>query len=166
MSEEFHDRSEKTEQFMLSQTMLRIKDPESSIPFYRDVLGMTLIKKLDFPEMSFTLFFLGYYAKDKPSEIKNAFGSPGVLELTYNYGTESDPDFAGYHNGNSEPRGFGHIGITVPDVEAACARFERLGVEFLKRPGEGNMKGLAFIRDPDGYLIEVLSVANMTSLLG
>jgi hypothetical protein len=44
---------------------------------------------------------------------------PGLLQ-----GTESDPEFKGYHNGNSDPRGFGHIGLAVPDVEAACARFE------------------------------------------
>ncbi len=37
---------------------------------------------------------------------------PGILELTHNHGTESDPDFA-YHNGNTDPRGFGHICISV-----------------------------------------------------
>lgn len=52
------------------------------------------------------------------------FGRPAVLELTHNWGTESDPSFAGYHAGNSEPRGFGHIGLAVPDVYAAAKRFE------------------------------------------
>lgn len=45
----------------------------------------------------------------------------------------------------------------VPDVEAACERFESLGVSFIKRPNEGRMKGLAFIRDPDGYWIEIFN---------
>ncbi len=38
----------------------------------------------------------------------------------------------------------------VPDVDVACERFEKLGVEFVKRPNDGQMKGLAFIKDPDG----------------
>ena len=51
--------------------------------------------------------------------------------------------------------GFGHLGITTPDVYAACERFRSLGVPFHKSPNAGGMKGLAFIKDPDGYLIEV-----------
>jgi len=44
----------------------------------------------------------------------------------------------------------------VPDVEAACARFERLGVPFQKRLTDGRMKDIAFIKDPDGYWVEIL----------
>ena len=89
----------------------------------------------------------------------------GVLELTHNWGTESDVEFAGYHCGNSAPQGFGHIGITVPDVYAACERFDELKIEFVKRPDDGGMKGLAFIKDPDGYWVEIFSPTGLRSVI-
>jgi lactoylglutathione lyase len=154
--------------FVLSQTMLRIKDPERSIPFYRDILGMTLVDRFDFPAMRFSLYFLGYpegaIPTDRAERIRYVFEQRGLLELTHNWGTEDDADFS-YHNGNSDPRGFGHIGLTVPDVHAACERFEAQGVAFSKRPDEGSMKGLAFIKDPDGYLIEILSSTGLRDLV-
>jgi lactoylglutathione lyase len=157
-----------TEGFILSQTMLRVRDPEKSLAFYVDVLGMTLLSTFDFPEMKFSLYFVGYLRDEDgplPTETKArtafTFMQKGAIELTHNWGTEDDPEFGGYHNGNTDPRGFGHIGITVPDVAAACAYFERMGVAFVKRPDEGAMKNIAFIKDPDGYWIEVLSAKGM-----
>lgn len=161
-----------TSQYVFNQTMLRVRDPQRSIPFYRDVLGMTLLRQFDFPEHKFTLYFLAYVRAEDgevPTEPKAntafVFRQAATLELTHNWGTETDETFVGYHNGNQDPRGFGHIGISVPDVEAACERFERLGVTFVKRPQDGSMKGLAFIRDPDGYWIEILSPKNMVSII-
>jgi len=160
--------AEPTAGFVFNQTMLRIKDPERSVAFYRDVMGMTLLDRYDFPPMKFSLYFMGYPAgpvpEDAAARVKWVFEQPALLELTHNWGTEAEPEFS-YHNGNSDPRGFGHIGLSVPDVHAACARFEELGVEFVKRPDDGAMKGLAFVKDPDGYWIEVVSGANLRDLI-
>lgn len=153
--------------FVLNQTMLRIKDPGRTLAFYRDVLGMDLLDRYDFPEMKFSLYFMGYpdgsVPEDPDERVKWVFEQPALLEFTHNWGTEEDD--CSYHNGNNEPRGFGHIGVSVPDVYAACARFESQGVEFVKRPDDGAMKGLAFIKDPDGYWIEILSGGGLQSII-
>jgi lactoylglutathione lyase len=140
----------------LLHTMLRVGDLERSLAFYTDVLKMSLLRRKDYPSGRFTLAFVGYGPESDQT----------VLELTHNWGTEDDENFEGYHDGNAEPRGFGHIGITVPDVDGACQRFEELGVEFVKRPNDGSMRGLAFIKDPDGYWIEILNADAITSLIG
>jgi len=159
-----------TQQFIMQQTMYRIKDPKASLDFYTRVLGMRLLKKFDFPAMKFSLYFMGYEpAEDIPSDPAECsrwcFTRRGTVELTHNWGTESDPEFGGYCNGNADPgRGFGHIGLSVPDVYAACERFDKLGVQFVKRPDDGKMKGIAFIQDPDGYWIEILSAERLAEM--
>lgn len=50
----------------------------------------------------------------------------------------------------------GEIGVSVDDVEAACQRFDDLGVSWRKRLTDGRMKNIAFMLDPDGYSIEVI----------
>mmetsp|Transcript_24717 Transcript_24717/g.32269 ORF Transcript_24717/g.32269 Transcript_24717/m.32269 type:complete len:243 (-) Transcript_24717:408-1136(-) len=153
-----------TKDFIMQQTMIRIKDPKASLDFYTRILGMSLLTAVHFDEWKFSIYFVGYadtkdIPEDKAERAEWCMRQPGTVELTHNWGTESDPEFKGYHNGNDQPQGFGHIGITVPDVYAACQRFEELGVQFRKKPDEGGMKGLAFVLDPDGYSIEVLSAA-------
>ena len=104
----------------------------------------------------FTLYFLGYGggAADGASiEEKRALrlNREGILELSHNHGTESDPSFQGYASGNSDPgRGFGHVAISVPNIQEACQRLESLGVPFKKRLTDGRMKNIAFALDPDG----------------
>lgn len=161
-------RDSVTNEYVFNQTMLRIKDPERTLDFYTRVLGMTLVKKLPFPEMKFTLYFLAAipeaeldnWAMDENQRLAQTFGRPAMLELTYNWG-DKDDDSVAYHNGNKDPKGFGHIGFAVPDLKAATERFDALGVNYVKRPEEGKMNNIAFIQDPDGYWIEIFSPKNM-----
>ncbi|MDN5938022.1 MAG: lactoylglutathione lyase [Salinisphaera sp.] len=146
--------------------MLRIKDPERSLAFYQDVLGMTLLRRVDFEQASFSLYFLAKLEagesvpQDEAARTRWAVSQRGVLELTHNWGSESDPDLA-YHDGNSEPQGFGHIAFSVPELDAAVHWFDANGVVFQKRPEDGAMKHIAFIKDPDGYWIEILQADRM-----
>ncbi|HEY4529443.1 MAG TPA: lactoylglutathione lyase [Luteimonas sp.] len=153
-------RDAATRGFVFNHTMLRVKDARASLDFYTRVLGFSLVRQSDFPEAGFSLYFLAIVdPADIPADdaARKAWvaGLQGVLELTHNHGTESQ-DGPVYHDGNSEPRGFGHICITVPDVRAACERFEALGVPFQKRLTDGRMKEIAFIKDPDGYWVEII----------
>ncbi|KAI9278283.1 lactoylglutathione lyase [Phascolomyces articulosus] len=145
--------------YVFNHTMIRVKDPQASIKFYTDVLGMKLITKSDFPAGKFTLYFLAYVDQVPESEEekkKLCFSIPGVLELTHNWGTEDQADFA-YANGNKEVgRGFGHIAVLVDDISKACERFEQLNVKFIKRLTDGTMKHIAFIADPDDYWVEII----------
>jgi len=123
----------------LLHTMLRVADLDRSIQFYTEVLGMTLLRRKDFQEGRFTLAFVGYQPESSGS----------VIELTHNW------DDGGYDMGNA----FGHIAIQVADVYKACDLIRQKGGEITREAGP--MKGtdsiLAFVKDPDGYSIELLA---------
>jgi len=165
--------------YRLNHTMIRVKSAETSLKFYQEVMGMKLLRTWENKDGGFNLYFLGYPGSN-PSvkeDAKNPVAEwEGLLELTWNYGTEKQEGKV-YHDGNSQPQGFGHIcklktvtsfpvdclltiafpaGVSVDDIEAACARFESLNVEWKKRLTDGKMKNIAFILDPDGYWIEVI----------
>ncbi|MEB6336830.1 lactoylglutathione lyase [Serratia rhizosphaerae] len=149
-----------TDGYVFNHTMIRVKDLTKALDFYTRVLGFTPVYKEDFAEAAFTIVYLARVPRDQipQDDVQRkqwALSQPGILELTHNHGTENQPDFQ-YHNGNSEPRGFGHLCVTVPDVRAACERFEQMGVTFQKRLHEGRMNYVAFIKDPDDYWIEIL----------
>ncbi|EPQ03164.1 GTPase IMAP family member 7 [Myotis brandtii] len=134
------DPDPSTKDFLLQQAMLRIKDPKKFLYFYTRGLGMTLLQKLGFPTMKFSLYFLAYedkndIPKDKDEKVAWVFSRKATLELTHSWGSEED-ETQSYHSGKSDPRGFGHIRIAVPDVHGACKRFEELGVKFVKKPDD------------------------------
>ena len=155
--------------FALAQTMLRVKDPAPSLDFYTQHLGMTHVRSSR--QETFTTFFLASLPQDShpppPADPESAeakkyltdvlypLGVP-VLELTHNHGTETQPDFMHANGNETGRRGFGHIGFLVSDVYATHAKMAAAGVPFHKTPDGGSMKGLAFAKDPDGYLIELI----------
>lgn len=147
-----------------NHTMLRVKDPKKSLDFYENVLGMTLLRTAEMEAAKFTLYFLGY--NSDPSFQRNSGNGvsdrEGVLELTWNWGTENDESFS-YHNGNDQPQGYGHIGIAVPDVDKAMEYLEGHKVTVSKRKNDGKMKFIAFVQDPDGYSVEILPKAEFPS---
>ena len=133
--------------YRMNHTMIRIKDAEKSLAFYKDIMGMQLKRTSENEKNGFNLYFLGYGAAandSAPEGVSATADHEGLLELTWNYGTEKDANFK-YHNGNDEPQGFGHICISVDDLDAACARFEEKGVNWKKRLTDGRMKNIAFV---------------------
>lgn len=158
-----------TRGFVFNHSMLRVKDPQVALDFYTHILGMRVLRKLDFPEMKFSLYFLHHSVDGEraPDEVGErtawTFEQCGILEFTHNWGTENDPDFK-YHDGNAQPQGFGHLCFSVPDLDAAVAWFDENHVTFVKRPDQGKMKDVAFIKDPDGYWIEIVEPARLKGL--
>ncbi|KAJ4829691.1 hypothetical protein Tsubulata_007497 [Turnera subulata] len=79
---------EATKGYIMQQTMFRIKDPKVSLDFYSRVLGMSLLKRLDFPEMKFSLYFMGYEdlasVPNDPAERTAWTFAIGVLKVILN----------------------------------------------------------------------------------
>jgi lactoylglutathione lyase len=116
-------------------TMLRVGDLQRSIDFYTSMLGMTLLRTTDRPEQRYSLAFVGYGSNPEHAE----------LELTYNYGVDQ------YELGSA----FGHIAIAVSDAAATCARIKAAGGMVTRDAGpvKGGSTVIAFVQDPDGYLL-------------
>ena len=125
----------------IRHTMLRVKDLNASIEFYEKVLEMKVFRESKNENQKYTVVFLGYGDEDKDP----------AIELTYNWGQD-----AGYDLGT----GYGHVAIGVPDIYEVCRRVQKLGMKVPRPPGPLKGRGpngpiIAFISDPDGYLIEL-----------
>ncbi|OUR82792.1 lactoylglutathione lyase [Cycloclasticus sp. 46_120_T64] len=123
----------------LLHTMLRVRDLDRSIEFYTKVLGMKLLRRRDFEQERFSLVFVGFNNEE----------TDAVIELTHNW------DVGDYEHGNA----YGHIAIEVADVYKACESIRQKGGEVVREAGpmKGGQTVLAFVKDPDGYLIELLA---------
>ena len=120
-------------------TMVRVKDLEASLHFYRDLLGLVQTRRMDSEAGRFSLIYLAAPQDQSRAEAEK---SPEV-ELTFNWDAE---DYQGGRN-------FGHLAFEVEDIYAACQRLMDGGVTINRPPRDGHM---AFIRSPDGISIELL----------
>jgi lactoylglutathione lyase len=119
-------------------TMVRITDPEASRSFY-EALGLEFRRDMDI-------------VRDGEKEATNYFfGVPGQdeeLELTFNH------DGRTYELGT----GYGHIALAVDDLDATLAQLQEQGIEPERPPYQVREGGsfICFVRDPDGYRIELI----------
>ncbi len=113
-------------------TMVRVSDLDSSLKFYRDALGLEVVREYEVPSGRFTLVYLA-----APGD------ADAQIELTYNWDAE---DYGSARN-------FGHIAYAVDNVYALCERLQSHGVTILRPPRDGRM---AFVRSPDNISIELL----------
>lgn len=131
----------------LLHTMLRVGDLQRTIDFYTQVMGMTLLRTSENPEYRYTLAFLGY--GDESSHT--------VLEFTYNWDTSE------YDLGNA----YGHIAIGVDDIYTTCDNIAAKGGEVVRAPGPvlGGKTVIAFVRDPDHYMVELIQTTTSDDAL-
>ncbi len=123
----------------LLHTMLRVTDLTASINFYTQILDMTLLRQSENEAYQYTLAFLGYGQESDTT----------VLELTYNWSVTK------YDIGNA----FGHIAIETDDIYATCKTIKAMGGEITREAGpvKGGSTVIAFVKDPDGYMIELIA---------
>ena len=122
-------------------TMLRVANLDRSLAFYVDTMGMRLLRKTDNIEYQYTLAFVGYADESDQA----------VLELTYNWSEHK------YEMGTA----YGHVAFAVDDIYAICETLEKRGADVYRKPGpvKGGKTLIAFVRDPDGYAIELIERA-------
>jgi lactoylglutathione lyase len=122
----------------LIHTCYRVADPERSIAFY-EALGLEKRRELPIRDEAIN-YFLGVPGKEVPE-----------LELTYNFGVDS------YELGT----GYGHVALTVEDLDVTLERLAGQGIEPERPPYQVREGGsrICFVRDPDGYRVELIERA-------
>ena len=118
-------------------TMVRVRDLEANLRFFRDGLGLRETRRMENPQGRYTLVFL---AADETPDAE--------IELTYNW-----PDAGGAIEDYGSARNFGHLAFRVDDIYATCAHLQAMGYTINRPPRDGHM---AFVRSPDLVSVELL----------
>ncbi|MGR5064072.1 lactoylglutathione lyase [Photobacterium sp. DNB22_13_2] len=120
-------------------TMIRVTDLDKSIEFYTKILGMKVLNRFENTEYRYSLVFVGYEENG------------ATIELTYNWDTDA------YEQGNA----FGHLALGVDDIYTACDKIKAQGGNVSREPGPmlGGTTHIAFVKDPDGYAIELIQTS-------
>jgi lactoylglutathione lyase len=112
--------------------MVRVTDLDQSLRFYREVLGLKEVRRIENEKGRYTLVFMAPPGQEDCP-----------VELTYNWDPET------YTGG----RNFGHLAYEVDDIYAFCEHAMKAGVTINRPPRDGHM---AFIRSPDNISVEIL----------
>lgn len=128
-------------------TMVRVQDLDASLRFYEGGLGMQVLDRFTLEAKRATAIFVGFDDHDA--------GAP--LELT-RYWDDEGP----YTHGS----GYGHAAVGVSDAPEVFARLEAMGAQVIMRPGVLVPGGpcCAFVKDPDGYAIEIVETSDRREL--
>ncbi len=125
--------------FRIRHTMLPVADMDRTVDFYTRLLGMDIMRIREEPEKKLRTFYIGYGSEDDGP----------ALELIETGGPNASAKMAPWD---------GHVALYVSDLASLAEKLKKAGVKFLKepwhnRPGKPDL--MAFIQDPDGYMLEL-----------
>ena len=145
MSDDYWIWGRDAERPRLLHSMIRVSDLDRSLAFYCGTLGMKQLSRVDVEVAKFSIVFLNF---------TDDFDT-GAIELTYNWEHPANTD--GYTHGS----GYGHIAIGVPDLAGTVEQLKAAGIDILSGPKSllPGAPALAFIKDPDGYAIELIQTS-------
>lgn len=119
-----------------AHTMIRVKDADKSLKFYKEIMGLKQIKQMELKNA--TLYFL--------SDEKECC----AIELTHNHEQPEE----GYKHGSY----FGHLAFETDDIDKFTHKLKTTGTDYTRPPFLIKEEGpkIAFLEDPDGYQIEII----------
>jgi len=120
----------------IAHTMIRVTNIENSLKFYKEILGLKILKTMELPDASL------YFLTDEKEVC--------TIELTYNHELPE----GGYSHGNY----FGHLAFHSEDMDKFSELLKANGLDYTIEPFDIKPGGpkIAFLNDPDGFPIEII----------